>query len=239
MADTKTKKPFVDPLDPFERGLEAMRSLGHHAGKGIQDESKESAKTFFAQVLGFDKKTNDGAAENKTHADAPKPEAAQNANGHVEIFNAKHHKSSEKAPVHADKAPQHKQEAALHYHEQFTQEVTKSREKASSAEKHEMRRNIEQIKSELAQLVAASSVLKLEFAEVAVEQTANVGQYQLNFFEWMLAVIRSARQKVEDSNAWLGTVKGKGGKKDYWGMFKQHGTTFGLSGERSVATSVG
>jgi hypothetical protein len=55
----------------------------------------------------------------------------------------------------------------------------------------------------------------------------------------MLTVIRSARQKVEDSQSWMGAVKGKGAKRDYWGMFKKHGTTFGQSGERSVATSVG
>ena len=61
----------------------------------------------------------------------------------------------------------------------------------------------------------------------------------MNFFEWMLAVIRAAREKVEDSNAWLGTVKGKGAQRNYWNMFKKHGTTFGLSGERAVATQVG
>ena len=56
----------------------------------------------------------------------------------------------------------------------------------------------------------------------------------------MDACCNSCREKkVEDSGAWLGKVQGKGAKKGYWGMFKQHGTTFGLSGERSVATQVG
>jgi hypothetical protein len=127
-------------------------------------------------------------------------------------------------------------EAAMDYHH----EIGKSREKASRTELSEMQRNIEEIKHELAKLVSSSQVLKLEFANIGVEQSGkNVGQYHLNFFEWMLAVIRTAREKVEDSGAWLGTVKGKGAKKDYWSMFQKHGTTFGLSGERSVATSVG
>lgn len=232
----KTRKSFIDPLDPFERGLEAVRSLGGHAKKGVKSESEESAKELLSQLFGLGKSSHESSAK---HIDAQ--EQVQNANGHIEIFNAKFHKPSEKAPIHADKAPKHHKEAAINYHDKFSgKEIVHHREKVSSQEKHEMRRNIEEIKTELAKLVSSSEMLKLQFAEIGVEQTIqNVGTYHLNLFEWMLAVIRSARQKVEDSNAWLGTVKGKGAKKDYWGMFKKHGTTFGLSGERSVATSVG
>jgi len=235
-SSTKTRKPLVDPLDPFERGLEAVRSLGTNTRKGIKTEADASAREAFAQMFGLGKKAGENGADT-AHADAQAETPA--ANGHVEIFNAKHHKS-ENAPVHADKAPQHNKEAAINYHGQFKNEVLHARERASRGEMQEMRRNVEQIKSELAKLVASSEMLKLQFAEVGVEQTTKtVGTYHVNLFEWMLAVIRSAREKVEDSSAWLGTVKGKGAKKDYWGMFKQHGTTFGLSGERSVATSVG
>jgi hypothetical protein len=237
MSAAKSKKSYIDPLDPFERGLESVRALGHNAGKGLKSETEESTKTFLEQILGISKNSGGKHAENKpTHADAPEQAPHEANQGHVEVFNFSKHKNtaSEQPQAHAEKA-QPKAEAAIEYH----REIVKNREKSSKTEMHEMRQNIEQIKSELAKLVAASSILKLEFAEVAVEQTANVGQYQLNFFEWMLNVIRTAREKVEDSNAWLGTVQGKGAKKDYWGMFKQHGTTFGLSGERSVATSVG
>jgi hypothetical protein len=229
----KTRKSFIDPLDPFERGLEAVRSLGDQTRKGVKSESEESAKELLSQLFGLGKKSHESDAK---HAELQEP--AQNANGHIEIFNAKLHKPSEKAPIHADKAPKHNKEAAIDYHGKFRKEFIHNRENTSKQEKHEMRRNIEQIKTELAKLVSSSEMLKLEFAEVTVEQTVNVGQYQVNFFEWMLAVIRSARQKVEDSGEWLNTVKGKK-NKGYWDMFKKHGTTFGLSGERAVATSVG
>ncbi len=229
----KTRKTHIDPLDPFERGLEAMRSLGGETKKGVKTESEESAKEFLAQLFGLKKNHSESAS---AHEEAQAPQ--QQANGHIEVFNVKHHAPSEKTPIHADKAPQHNKEAAIDYHGQFRKEIIHNREKTSRTEKHEMKRNIEQIKAELTKLVSSSEMLKLEFAEVSVEQTVNVGTYQLTFFEWMLTVIRAARQKVEDSNAWLQTAKGKG-QKGYWGMFKKHGTTFGLSGERAVATSVG
>jgi hypothetical protein len=44
---------------------------------------------------------------------------------------------------------------------------------------------------------------------------------------------------VEDSGAWLSAMSGKKGKKTYWSEFKKHGTSFGMSNERSVATQTG
>jgi hypothetical protein len=83
-------------------------------------------------------------------------------------------------------------------------------------------------------------VLQIEFKEVAIEQRiVNPGKYHTSFFEWVLSAIRIARMKVEDSGAWLSASKGKKAKKDYWQMFKKHGTTFGLSNERVVATQTG
>jgi hypothetical protein len=232
----KTHKTFVDPFDPIERGMEAVRSLGQHTKKGVQTEAGASASELLAQLFGGKKTGESSHKENQAHAEEQKPD--QIANGHVEIFDrTTHHKAapSENHQAQAEKAHHPKAEAAINYH----QEIVKNRERMSKGETNEMRQNIVQIKAELSKLVASSQVLKMQFAEVSVEQTVNVGRYQLNFFEWMLAVIRSARQKVEDSEAWLGTVQGKGAKKDYWSMFKKHGTTFGLSGERSAATSVG
>jgi Domain of unknown function (DUF5660) len=234
MSSTKSKsrKSFVNP---FELGREAV----HTVQEGAVTEAQKSAKTFISQLLGidFDSNTEDNASEKKQ---IPQETIKENTNS-GEIFNsAKHHASAENHKVLADKAPKPRAEAAIDYHGKFTQEIVKSREKASRTELHEMQRNIEQIKVELTKLVASSQVLKMEFSSVAVEQSiTEVGQYHLNFFEWMLAVIKSARQKVEDSQSWLGAVKGKGAKRSYWGMFKKHGTTFGLSGERAVATQVG
>lgn len=234
MSKTKSKsgKNFIDPL---ELGREAL----HTVQDGTVKEAQQSAKSFISQLLGIDFDENaDKNAAVKNHA---AQEAATKNSNAGEIFNvAKHQAASESHKINADKAPKPRAEAAIDYHGKFVQEIVKSREKASKTELHEMQRNIEQIKVELTKLIASSNDLKMEFASIAVEQsTTEVGQYHLNFFEWMLTVIKAARQKVEDSQSWVGAIKGKGAKKSYWGMFKKHGTTFGLSGERSVATQVG
>lgn len=104
----------------------------------------------------------------------------------------------------------------------------------------ELSRRVEEVLVELQRLITASEELKVEFREITIEQRiVSPGKYHLNFFEWILSVIRLARMKIEDSGAWLATFQSKKTKRQYWAMFKKHGTTFGLSNERVVATQTG
>lgn len=99
---------------------------------------------------------------------------------------------------------------------------------------------IEEILAELRQIAKSSQEIAAEFKEITTEQRIEKpGDYHLNFFQWMLSVVKSARMKIEDSAAWLSLMKSKKNKKNYWAMFKKYGTTFGLSNERVVATQTG
>lgn len=127
--------------------------------------------------------------------------------------------------------------AGIDYHA----EVVRHRERGSKRESQEIQYQIQQIMEELQRLVSSSDkIIQMTYGQVTVSTTPTiVGKYHTNFFTWMLTVIRTARQKVEDSGAWLATAKGKGGKKGYWNQFKKHGTSFGMSNERQVATQTG
>ena len=99
---------------------------------------------------------------------------------------------------------------------------------------------IAEILAELKKITAASAEIAIEFKEVTVEQRIErPGEYHVTFFQWMLSLIKAARQKIEDSSAWLSVMKSKKSQRQYWNMFKKHGTTFGLSNERVVATQAG
>lgn len=122
----------------------------------------------------------------------------------------------------------------------YRSEILQAERRITREEGREIHVKIQQIVEELRTLTKTSKVLEVEFAEVvAQEAPVNPGKYHLNFFEWMLSIIRSARERVEESNSWLQAVTSKRGKKDYWGLFKKHGTSFGLSGERVVSTQTG
>jgi len=198
-AKSKSNTPVINPL---ETGREALHSLAKPTKKWLADEGTQNGKTFLEQLLGL----NLDSKHKPTHADKHEQEKPVIDNGAIEIFNFLLHKqkSSEKPQAHAEKKTH--AEAAIDYH----RDIVKSSERASKSELREMDGNIRQIKDELAKLVASSQELKLQFADVGVDtSTPTVGKYQETFFEWMLNVIRAARQKVEDSGAWLNVVKGK------------------------------
>lgn len=99
---------------------------------------------------------------------------------------------------------------------------------------------IEEIMIELKKIVESSKELQVEFRQVTIEQAPQKpGKYHLNFVEWLLQNVQQIRLRIEDSSAWLAMFKSKKDKRQYWNMFKKHGTSFGLSNERNVATQVG
>lgn len=227
MAGTKQKSNSA--VAAHERLNEYVTKGADTLKKTATAEANESGKTFLKQLLGLE---IGGASKKSEHAKPKQEEAKPYTGGIVELFNAAMHtekKTSNEKSSHVEAAMNH------------SRDVIKSSERASKGEVREIKQNIQEIKAELNKLLASSKVLEMEFAEVSMEQApVDAGEYHKTFFDWMLLVIRQARHKVEDSGAWLNTVKGKGkGKDGYWGMSKKHGTSFSMSNERSVATQVG
>lgn len=140
--------------------------------------------------------------------------------------------------AHSEKKADHGHiEAGNDYH----REIIHYAEREHHRELSEVEQQVQEIVIELQRLIdSSSSIIKAQYQDIAVMQApAEVGKYHINFFEWMLVVIKTARMKVEDSGAWLATMKGKKGKRDYWSMSKKHGTSFSMSNERQVATQTG
>lgn len=133
-------------------------------------------------------------------------------------------------------APKPRAEAAMNYFK----EITQSEKTVRHEDENMLRAQIEEIQIEIKKLIAGTTELKVQFKEVAVEQSIQKpGKYHKTFYEWFLLMLRNWRQNVEDAGAWMTTLKSKKSSKTYWSMFKKHGTSFGLSGERVVSTQVG
>ncbi len=99
---------------------------------------------------------------------------------------------------------------------------------------------LQRLKEQVTILEKSNKGLVAEMAKVKVEQAPKKsGIYYIRFLEWLLTVVRQMRMKVEDGRAWLATFTQKKKKIGYWKMYKKHGTTFGLSHERSLATQTG
>ena len=142
--------------------------------------------------------------------------------------------------VRKERRPEAKTQKRVEAGIDYISEVLHGEKRITRHEQLELNQRIDQLIEELHKLAKSSKTLEVQFREVVVEQRpVAAGKYHINFFEWMLSVVRAARIKVEESGNWLSAIAGKKSKKDYWGLAKKHGTKFSLSGERVVAQQVG
>jgi len=103
----------------------------------------------------------------------------------------------------------------------------------------ETKKQVDAIRAELKALMASLKNLHQEVATTVAQEVVNPGVYHINFYEQLRTFIKVLRQQIEDSRTWLAAFSARKKKMGYWGMLKKHGTTFGLSNERSLATSAG
>jgi len=215
--------------------------------KGVKYEAEQTGKAFWEQILGADLSTADSQTSeensNNLHTESAKAEKSpKRPKEKGVIFEIK---SQLVDGLFDDEGSSSKQEnkneksnieAAIDYHA----EIAKSGERSSRRESSEISGKIQELMAELKKLAQSTKELQREFGHVTVESApAKPGTYHLNFFEWMIIMLKQARQKVEDSNSWLSTVSGKSKKLGYWGSAKKFGTSFTQNNERNVATSTG
>ncbi len=120
-------------------------------------------------------------------------------------------------------------------------QYTRSASKEFSGEtEREMTQILEKLKEQVTVLEKSEKALTKDIAKIKVEQLPErSGIYYIRFFEWMITVVRQLRAKVEEGRTWLAAMTTKKKRMGYWKMYKKHGTTFGLSNERTVATQSG
>lgn len=107
--------------------------------------------------------------------------------------------------------------------------------------RQETRILIEKLKEQVTLLEKSEKALTSQIAKIKVEQLPQKsGIYYLIFFEWLIGVVKQLRMKVEEGRTWLAAFTSRKKKKiGYWNMYKKHGTTFGLSNERTLSTQTG
>lgn len=209
---TKKNKPAKNFID--QNPVEAFRDLGSGVVKSLaNDVVKSSASDLWGQILGSEN------YKGKNKKEAGDLEEGQE----LDLANLKEKQLANTEPGF-----------------NYRREILHGERKTTAENGREVEVKIQEIIIELKRLILTSKELEIEFHEVTVQQLPkNPGKYHITFFEWLLSVIQAARLKVEDSASWLALFSSKKKKKQYWNMFKKHGTTFGLSNERVVATQTG
>ena len=103
----------------------------------------------------------------------------------------------------------------------------------------QIKQRVEAVRAELAALSKSMKMLTVEIQKAVAEVPVVPGVYHVTFYEKLRSMLAILREQIDDSRCWLTLHTSRKKKMGYWGMFKKHGTTFGLSNERSLATSAG
>ena len=102
-----------------------------------------------------------------------------------------------------------------------------------------LKQQIEAVRMELKGLAESLKNLHTEVEKTINEVPVEPGIYHVNFFARLRSFLKILREQIDDSRSWMAVSNTRKKKMGYWGMFKKHGTTFGLSSERSIATQAG
>jgi len=225
MNNSKTKtKQYID-----KNSIEAMRDSNNLtaavAESFKQDVIAGMAADFRQQFLGF-KRSEKNTPEAKMQGDLVEGQEISIAN-------------LQKAKLAKEERVKPRVEAGIDY----TREILHGEKGIQQRQNQEIKFSIQEILAELRKLAGSSKQLEVKFKEVTVEQRiTKPGKYHLSLFQWILAVVKQARLKIEDSKFWLATAKTKHAKKGiYWTNAdeKVGGTSYSLSSERVVATQTG
>ena len=214
-------KNALKTIRETDKTFETALGLGSDVIKSVgSDFVKEGGKDFMRQLLGLEEYAN--KAVQALQGELEEGEEISFAKKQAEK------KSEKKAAI----------EPADNYHRDIIHAETMH----VQLENRELREKLESIQIELKKITQVSKELEATFKDVSQEtliRTVKPGKYHVNFVEWMLATIQSARVRIESSASWINAISSKKSKKDYWSLSKSHGTSYSLSSERAVAQQVG
>ena len=208
------------PVRTFENPVESWRDFFGSTTNAVKEEAKTWTSDALAQIALLEK-------------DVQKLSGDLHAGESIDLAQ----KQDQQIPEQSAYEQKGYQMPGIDYFREFS---TLKETRVVKEDTRQVQVRIDQILVELKNLANSSQELAVQFESVTMEGVpTDAGTYHINFFEWVFAVVQKARERIEESQTWLAMFKSKKGQKTYWNMFKKHGTTFGLSGERVVATQTG
>lgn len=123
--------------------------------------------------------------------------------------------------------------------EQFHQSRRHEWSQVYSAKEKETEQRLDSVRQQLKQLAKQIKHLDTSTRTAIESQPERVGEYHLSFLEQLQQRLHLLSQKVAEANTWLSLYNQRSKKKShYWSQFHQKGSSFSLSQERQLATSV-
>lgn len=222
MTGKKAKSKALNSFDV--NSIESVKSIGSSMSKAVSEEIVRDTKNSWEMLLGIGSfAKTEGEMQEGEEVDLSAKQKAEE-------------KKKEKTELAEKNAKLKNIETGINY----TAEIIHAERRITQKTNREIKMTVQEILVELSKIKSTSKEIEREIKDVdTLRLPENPGKYHISFFEWVLAIVRTARMKIEDSKMWMSQMSTKSAKKTHWTQNKKKGTQFGLSGERIVATQTG
>lgn len=191
--------------------IEQLKDIGGGATKALKtDLFEKGGEEFLSQLF--------ASREKKYSGDITPGETLEFS----EVFSGKHEENK-------------KLKGQIALERQLGQEEKSRIEKKSN----ELKLQLHAIMQEVLALAQTTQNIGQEVEIASIQAPVNPGIYHVIFFEKLLEFIKSFRRKIEDASVWLQASNEKALKKNYWGLYKKHGSKFLLSPDHYLQRSAG
>ena len=192
--------------------LESLKDLGTGTAKTVKKDLLEaSGEDFFRQLLGT-------KAEKKYTGEITPGEALELN----EVYSGKRQENE-------------KLRGQIELERRLREE-----EKSRIQEKgNELKIQLHALMQEVYELAKTTQGLGHEVEVASMQAPVNPGVYHVIFFEKLLEFMKSFRKKIEDAQIWLHASNKRAEKKNFWSIYKKHGSKFLLSPDHYLQRSAG
>ncbi len=108
-----------------------------------------------------------------------------------------------------------------------------------SSQDRKIQEEIKEVRQELQLLIQTIGKVEQDIETAVVQEVVDPGVYHLNFFKKLASWLRIVRKSLQEGELWLEMWHSRSQRSAYWKGVKKGGTSFMLSGERSVVTQTG
>ncbi len=108
-----------------------------------------------------------------------------------------------------------------------------------SSQDRQIQKEIQEVRQELQLLIQTIGKVQQDIETAVVQEVVDPGIYHLNFFKKLASWLRIVRKSLQEGELWLEMWHSRSKQSAYWNGVKKSGTSFMLSGERSVVTQTG
>ena len=121
----------------------------------------------------------------------------------------------------------------------FERRLFNEERQETSKKMQELRLRLHAIQTEATKLVASTNNLSQEVKTAVMQGSANISEYQINFYEDIISLIVAFRKKIDSAVVWMQGSNKRAEKKNFWSQYKKKGASFLLSGETYSQRSAG